>query len=92
MYVEDPRTLIDSALSVSCDQSRMTVALPRRIAECVGGISMSLSDRSCTGVLNATHIVIKEKFSRCSFTHQNSAFQTTFTNYVSYLFVPNSQV
>ncbi|XP_069990405.1 transforming growth factor beta receptor type 3 [Penaeus vannamei] len=82
VYAEDPTTLIHGALSVSCDQNSMTVAIPRRISERVGGISMSLADRSCTGVLNATHVVIKQKFSRCSFTHQNSAYQTTYTNYV----------
>ena len=84
VYDEDPAAVIHGALSVSCDGSAMTVAIPRRISNQVGGISMSLSDRSCIGVMNKTHLYITERFDRCKFKKQMSLFQTTYTNYVSW--------
>ncbi|XP_042235640.1 transforming growth factor beta receptor type 3-like [Homarus americanus] len=80
---EDVAAVIQAALSVSCDESTMTVAIPYDVSERVGGISMSLRDHSCTGAMNISHIVIRENFSRCKFTRQNSPYQTTYTNYVS---------
>ncbi|KAK7077680.1 hypothetical protein SK128_021831, partial [Halocaridina rubra] len=81
-YDIDPSVVIQRALIVMCDQTSMTVAVPRRISEGVGGIKMSLSDHSCSGVMNNSHIYIKERFGRCKFKQQISPYLTTYTNYV----------
>ncbi|XP_045596803.2 LOW QUALITY PROTEIN: transforming growth factor beta receptor type 3 [Procambarus clarkii] len=83
VYAEDVAGVIQAGLSVSCDENTMTVAIPFYISERVGGISMSLGDRSCPGVMNASHIVVKEIFGRCKFMTQSSSYQTTYTNYVN---------
>ncbi|XP_071519863.1 transforming growth factor beta receptor type 3-like [Panulirus ornatus] len=83
VYAEDVAAVIQGALSVRCDDNAMTVAIPYYVSERVGGISISLADRSCTGFMNVSHIVIKEKFGRCRFTRQSSSYQTTYTNYVN---------
>ncbi|XP_064090402.1 transforming growth factor beta receptor type 3-like [Macrobrachium nipponense] len=82
VYGEDRAAVINGALSVSCDSSSMTVAIPRRISSQVGGISMSLSDHSCLGVMNETHIYITERFEKCKFKRRMSTYQTTYTNHV----------